>query len=328
MLKSLMFKSLTLILALLATTMQSSGQSKPTLTQADILAMVEELSNWGRWGADDELGAINLITPEKRKQAATYVRSGISVSLARDVETEPAADNPKPFEHTMLSDGQSLHAQWCSDNFSVSYHGFAHSHIDSLCHYVHQQTLYNGISSKVVTSKGAEKLDVMNLKDGIFSKGVLIDLPKLKGVDYLEPGVAVYPEDLDAWEKMSGAKIESGDVVLLYTGRWKRRAAVGPWNGSQAGLHATSARWLKERDIAVLGSDGGSEVSPSGIPGVNSPIHLLMLHAMGVHMLDNLDLEAVSKTASELGRWEFLLTVAPLPVEGGTGSPLNPIATF
>ena len=326
--KSLKIKSLFLLAFIPGLFFQSYAQSKEPLTQDDVLEMVEELSNWGRWGPDDELGAMNLITPEKRKEAAGFVMSGISVSLARDVETEPAADNPKPFEHTMLSDGQSLHAQWCSDNFSVSYHGFAHSHIDSLCHYVHRQTLYNGISSKVVTSKGAEKLDIRNLKQGIFSKGVLIDGPKLKGVEYLEPGTAIYPEDLDAWEKMSGAKIERGDVVLIYTGRWKRRAAVGPWNGTQAGLHATSARWLRERDIAVLGSDGGSEVSPSGIPGVNSPIHLLMLHAMGVHMLDNLDLEAVSETARELGRWEFLLTVAPLPVEGGTGSPLNPIATF
>ena len=305
-----------------------ADSAKPQLSQQDILAMVEELSNWGRWGADDQLGAINLITPKKRRQAAKLVKKGISVSLARDVETEPAADNPNPFVHTMLSDGQNMHAQWCSDNYSVSYHGFAHSHIDSLSHYVHQQTLYNGISSKVVTSKGATKLDIHNLKDGIFSRGILIDLPKLRGVNYLEPGTAVYPEDLDAWEKLTGITISSGDVVLLYTGRWARRDAVGPWSGTQAGLHATSARWLKARDIAVLGSDGGSEVSPSGIPGVTSPIHLLMIHAMGVHMLDNLDLEALSKTSRELNRWDFLLTVAPLPVNGGTGSPLNPIATF
>lgn len=290
--------------------------------------MVEELSNWGRWGADDQLGAVNLITPQKRQQSAQLVRLGISVSLARDVETEIAADNPNPFQHTMLSDGQTLHAQWCSDNFSVSYHGFAHSHIDSLCHYVHEQTLYNGFSSKVVTPEGAKRLDVNNLKNGIFTRGILIDGPALKGVPYLEPGTALYPSDLDAWEKKAKVKIGAGDVVLIYTGRWARRDAVGPWSGSQAGLHATSARWLRERDISILGSDGGSEVSPSGIPGVNSPIHLLMLHSMGVHMLDNLDLEALSAKAKELNRWDFLLTFAPLAVEGGTGSPLNPIATF
>ncbi len=304
------------------------AQDDRPLTRDDIFAMVEELSNWGRWGADDQLGAINLITPQKRQQAARLVRLGISVSLSRDVETELAADNPNPFQHKMLSDGQNLHVQWCSDNFSVSYHGFAHSHIDSLCHYVHEQTLYNGVSAKVVTPDGAERLHVNNLKNGVFTRGILVDGPALKGVDYLEPGTAIYPRDLDAWEKKANVKIGPGDVVLIYTGRWERRAAVGPWNGTQAGLHATSARWLRERDIAVLGSDGGSEVSPSGIPGVSSPIHLLMLHSMGVHMLDNLDLEALSQKARELERWDFLLTFAPLAVEGGTGSPLNPIATF
>jgi len=304
------------------------AQEPQPLTKSDILDMVDELSNWDRRGANDELGAINLITPDKRRQAAKLVREGISVSIARDVETEIAADNPKPFEHTMLSGGQTLHAQWCSDNFSVSYHGFAHSHIDSLCHYVHEQRLYNGISAKVVTPNGARKLDVHNLKNGIFTRGILIDVPALKDLDYLEPGTAIYPEDLEAWEKKAGVKISSGDVVLIYTGRWARRDAVGPWSGSQAGLHATAARWLGKRDIAVLGSDGGSEVSPSGIPGLNSPVHLLMLHSLGVHMLDNLDLEALSTKTSELNRWDFLLTVAPLAVPGGTGSPLNPIATF
>lgn len=317
-----------LLTILLVSSNPLQSQNEEPLTQSDILAMVEELSNWGRWGADDQLGAINLITPQKRREAAQLVRLGISVSLSRDVETEPAADNPNPFEHKMLSDGQNLHAQWCSDNYSVSYHGFAHSHIDSLCHYVHEQTLYNGISAKVVTPEGAKKLDVHNLKNGVFTRGILIDGPALKGVDFLEPGTAIYPKDLDAWEKKAGVKIASGDVVLIYTGRWARREAVGPWSGSQAGLHATSARWLRERDISVLGSDGGSEVSPSGIPGVNSPIHLLMLHSMGVHMLDNLDLEALSQKAKELNRWDFLLTFAPLAVDGGTGSPLNPIATF
>ena len=317
-----------LLVFLLVSNSCLQAQNENQLTQNDILAMVEELSNWGRWGVDDQLGAINLITPQKRKEAAKLVQLGISVSLARDIETELAADNPNPFQHKMLSDGQNLHAQWCSDNFSVSYHGFAHSHIDSLCHYVHEQTLYNGISAKVVTPEGAKKLDVYNLKNGVFTRGILLDGPALKGVDYLEPGTAIYPSDLDAWEKKVGVKIASGDVVLIYTGRWARREVVGPWNGTQAGLHATSARWLRERDISVLGSDGGSEVSPSGIAGVNSPIHLLMLHSMGVHMLDNLDLEELSQKAKELKRWDFLITFAPLAVEGGTGSPLNPIAIF
>jgi len=188
--------------------------------------------------------------------------------------------------------------------------------------------MYNGFSGDEVTETGAGKLDVRNAKEGIFTRGILIDGPKLKGVKYLEPGTALYPEDLDAWEKMAGVKIKSGDAVLLYTGRWSRRDELGAWSGSAAGLYASCARWLKERDIAVIGSDTGSDVNPSGIEGFTSPVHMLMLHAMGVPILDNLELERLAKQCDELNRYEFLLTVAPIPVEGGTGSPLNPIATF
>ena len=286
--------------------------------------MSKELSNWGRWGADDQKGTLNLITPQKRKEAASLVTEGISVSTARDVLKTIAPDNPRPFMHTMVGFGE----QWNSDNYSVSYHGFAHSHMDALCHYLHEGTMYNGFSGSEVTKTGAGKLDVRNAKEGIFTRGVLIDGPKLKGVKYLEPGTALYPEDLDAWEKMAGVKIRSGDAVLLYTGRWARRDELGPWQSGAAGLYASSARWLKARDIAVMGSDTGSDVQPSGIDGFSSPIHMLMLHVMGVPILDNLELERLAKQCDELNRYEFLLTVAPIPVEGGTGSPLNPIATF
>lgn len=267
---------------------------------------------------------VNLITPQVRKEAAALVTEGISVSTARDVIKTIAPDNPRPFMHTMVGFGE----QWNSDNYSVSYHGFAHSHMDALCHYIDAGKLYNGFSASGVTEKGAAKLDIRNAKEGIFTRGVLIDATKLKNQKYLEPGTALYPEDLDAWEKMSGVKIRKGDAVLLYTGRWARRDEVGPWQSGSAGLYASCARWLKERDIAVMGSDGGSDVSPSGIDGYSSPIHLMMLNVMGVPILDNLELERLAKTCEELGRYEFLLTVDPIPVEGGTGSPLNPIATF
>lgn len=289
-----------------------------------IEVMIKELSNWGRWGDQDQKGALNLITPAKRKEAAALVEEGISVSLARDVIKTIEPDNPRPFMHTMVGYGK----QWNSDNYSVAYHGFAHSHMDALCHYIHEGKLYNGFSSGVVTDSGAGKLDVTNIKEGIFTRAVLIDGPKLKGVKYLEPGTALYPEDLDKWETMSGTKVRQGDAVLIYTGRWARRDELGPWSSGAAGLHASCARWLKERDIAVLGSDGGSDVSPSGVEGFGSPIHLMMLHVMGVPMLDNLELERLAKQADELDRYDFLLTLAPIPVEGGTGSPLNPIATF
>ena len=314
-----------------ATTNERRGAQAPTkLTKADIDRMMIELSNWGRWGKEDQLGAVNLITPDKRKQAVLLVKEGISVSLARDVEKQSAADNARPFEHVMNLSGANNTGPFSLDTYSVNYHGYAHTHIDALCHMFYQGKMYNGFSQEEVTAKGATRLSILTLKQGIFTRGILIDVPRLKGVAYLEPGTAIYPEDLDAWEKKAGIKVSSGDVIFIRTGRWARRAAVGPWNvgANAAGLHASCARWLKQRDVSIIGSDAASDVVPSGVEGVALPIHQLVLVAMGVNIFDNCDLEALSEAAAKRNRWEFLLTASPLAVPGGTGSPLNPIATF
>ena len=301
------------------------SKTRQPLTKTDIDRMMTELSNWGRWGKDDQLGAMNLITPAKRKQAALLVKEGVPVSLAHDVEKERAADNSNPFQHTMI-----LAGQFSLDSYSVSYHGYAHTHLDALCHVFYQGKMYNGFSQQEVTQKGAEKLSIRNLKEGIFTRGILIDIPRLRGVPYLEPETPIYPEDLDAWEKKAGIKVSSGDVIFIRTGRWARRIAVGPWDVGRhaAGLHASCAKWLKDRGVAILGSDVASDVVPSQVEGVALPIHQLVLVAMGVNIFDNCDLEALSEAAAKRNRWEFLLTAAPLAVPGGTGSPLNPIATF
>jgi kynurenine formamidase len=307
-----------------------TASSQQKLSKADVDRLMNELSNWGRWGKDDQLGAINLITPAKRKQAAALVKEGVSVSLARDTNTESAADNSDPYEHSMTLSGVGNRGQFSLDKIGVSYHGYQHTHLDALCHMFWQGKMYNGFSQEEVTRKGAEKLSIHNLKQGIFTRGILIDLAKFKGVPYLEPGTAIYPEDLDAWEKKTGVKISAGDVIFIRTGRWARRAARGAWNigVNSAGLHASCARWIKQRDVAILGSDAASDLLPSGIPEVSHPIHQLVLVAMGVHIFDNCDLEALSEACSKRNRWEFLLTAAPIAVVGGTGSPLNPVATF
>ena len=157
-----------------------------------------------------------------------------------------------------------------------------------------------------------------------------MDIPSLIGKSYLAGDRAIYPEDLDAWEKKAGLKISSGDAVLIRTGRWARRKAEGTWEieKNSAGLHASCLPWLKKRDIAVLGSDLASDVMPSLVEGVTMPVHQVILNAMGVPILDNCDFEDLSKHAQNSKRWEFLLTVAPLAVDGGTGSPINPLATY
>ena len=323
-----MTKKILIFPALLLAIACAYGQ--PKVTKADVDEWMQTLSNWGRWGAEDQLGAINLITPETRLAAVKLVTQGVSVSLARDVEKEAAVDNPRPFLHKMLNVGLDNPGQFVSDNYQVSYHGYAHTHMDSLCHMAFEGKMYNGFPQAEVVAEGATRLAVTNFKQGIFGRAVLMDIPRLKGVDWLEPGTPIYPSDLDAWEKEAGISTGSGDIVLIRTGRWARRDKEGPWDVSSksAGLHASAAKWLKDRDAAVLGSDAASDVSPSLVEGVNQPIHQLVIIAMGMPIFDNLDLEAVAREAARQNRWEFLLTAAPIAVGGGTGSPFNPIATF
>ncbi|QQS47506.1 MAG: cyclase family protein [Acidobacteriota bacterium] len=306
------------------------GQSGEKMMKEDVDRLMTELSNWGRWGKDDQLGALNLITPEKRKKAATLVKLGVAVSLARETNKEQAADNPSPYDHNMILTGTGNPGPWLIDSIGVTFHGYQHTHLDALCHMFYRGKMYNGFPAEEVTRQGAGKLGIQNLKQGIFTRGILIDIPKLRGIEYLEPGTPIYPSDLDAWEKKSGLRVGSGDVIFIRTGRWARRGAKGAWNpeNSAAGLHASAARWIRQRDVAMLGSDAASDALPSGIEGVTHPIHQLMLVAMGVHIFDNCDLEALSRMCEEQKRWEFLLTASPVAVTGGTGSPLNPIAVF
>src|SRR5688572_8192023 len=298
--------------------------SRAPRNAAEFDELFKQVSNWGRWGKDDQLGSANLVTEAKRKQAASLVKNGISVSLAHNVLTEKAVDNPSPLEHTMLPG-------FFMDNYRVSYHGYAHSHIDALCHILYKGQTYNGYPrAEINTEKGCTKLGIDNLKNGVVTRGILIDIPRLKNVPYLEPGTAIYVEDLEAWEKKAGVKLSSGDAVLIRTGRWARRDKLGPWNVAQnaAGVHASVAPWFKARGVAFAGSDAALDVTPSLVEGNNLPVHTLFINAMGIHLLDNQDLEALSATAAKLTRWEFMLTIAPVPVTGGTGFPLNALATF
>ena len=326
-----MSRHLLLMALTLTVSSRAFAEEPPEITADDFDQMVKDVSNWGRWGKDDQLGTLNLITAEKRAQAAKLVRRGVSVSLARNVEKSEAADNPRPFSHEMLSIGKGSTGQWAMDNFSVSYHGLAHTHMDSLCHLFFRGKMYNGFSRDQVMESGAAKLGIQNIKEGIFTRGILIDIPRLRGVRFLEPGSPILPSELTAWEERAGVKVTAGDVIFIYTGRWARRDLVGPWDAKTeglAGLHASCGKWLRERDIAMLGSDAAADAIPSGIAGVSHPIHVLTLHAMGVHIFDNCDLEEIARVAAEFEQWEFLLTASPLAVDGGTGSPLNPIATY
>jgi kynurenine formamidase len=288
----------------------------------------EATKRWGRWGEDDDRGALNLLTPERVAKAATLVRDGITVPCGRRLATVPAVDNPNPALHHMLRAGDvgaQGGLQWSGDFVGVAFHGNSVSHIDALCHVFVDGQMYNGAPASEVTSVGAGRSSIEVAEDGIVGRGVLLDIPRLRGADWLEPGDAIAPDELDA----TGVSVDPGDIVLVHTGRDRRREALGPWNtytDGLAGLDGECARWLREKDPSVLGADGVSDVMPPSNPDQPLPIHKCALAGMGIHLLDNLRLDRLADACAERSRWEFLFVVAPLQIGGGTGSPVNPIA--
>lgn len=307
-----------------AATSAAAQEARAPRNQEEFDSMFRELSNWGRWGPDDERGTLNLITPAKTREAAALVREGITVSLSHNPMPEAAPDNPvTAFEHAM---GRGFR----TDTYTFTYHGYGVSHIDALCHFAYDDRLYNDVPTSASTAEGCGRNAIHNLKSGVVTRGILLDFPRLKGVPYLEPGTPIYIEDIEAWERQAGVRVSAGDVIFVRTGRWARREALGPWQvgGNSAGLHASVLPWIKERDVASVGSDAATDVMPSLVEGVNQPLHTLLIASLGANIFDNMDLEALAETAARLNRWEFLLTAGPIPVTGGTGSPLNPIAVF
>lgn len=301
--------------------------SAPVRSADDVRALHRSLSNWGRWGDDDQLGALHWITPAKRAAAAASVRSGRTVGCSRPLPTEPAADNERAVVHLMMGTAGEGYG---ADYFAMAPHGYAVSHIDALCHIFHEGRLYNGHPIERVTAHGALALSIDALRDGVVSRGVLLDVPALRGAPWLEAGEAIGPDELERAERAADLHVESGDVLFVRTGRWALRAERGPWNPRErlAGLHADCLPWLFERRVAALGSDGVSDVLPSRVEGAPLPIHSVAIVAMGLHLLDNLDLDALAAACQDEGRWTFQLVIAPLVLARGTASPLNPIAIF
>ena len=304
-------------------------------TFAEYERALDELSNWGRWGPEDELGTANLITPEKRRAAAALVTEGISVSLAHDIVQERALDAGAVLNREVLS----VNASGASDRYQYtgSYHGVIHSHLDAVdCHIMVDGKGYNGVAMEDIEATGGCPQGSINaLKDGIVTRGILFDATLLPGnvnpAGWVEPGTAIRAADLVALEEIEGVRVEAGDVILLYTGRWKRRAELGPWPTSEgvAGYHANVAYFMKDRGVAFIGHDMWNDVSPHEFTEEELlPLHRLSLVALGTGIFDNLDFERLAEEAKRLGRYEFLFTAAPLRIEEGMGSPINPIATF
>jgi len=326
--------------------------NEPVLpSEPDVLGYLTSLSNWGRWGPGDERGTLNLITPAGVRRALGLAADGVAVSCAREIsaEAEPT-DSLGPPHRFMVMTGEGLadehrvrkpdqgfgdggsRVHGASEYLGMVFHGFTVTHLDALSHIFWDGQMYGPSPAAHVNAlQGATSNAVTAAVDGILTRGVLLDVPAVSGVPWLEPGTPVTPADLEAAEAAQGVRVAGGDAVLLRTGYGSRRREIGAVDvrtDGQAGWHAACLPWLHARGVALIGSDAGCDVVPSGYPELVMPVHVVGIVAMGLWLIDNLDLERASETARRLGRWEFLFVSAPLRLAGGTGSPVNPLAVF
>ena len=299
-------------------------------TEDEIQTYFETCSNWGRWGPDDDAGTINLITPEVRRDAARLVHTGRAVSLSRPWNTVGGPGNGNPAQHFLRSTPDAA-----IDYLGIVFHGYATTHIDALCHVFWNGKGYNGHPAQDVTSLGARFGSVDAMSEGIATRGVLIDIPRFRGTDYVTPEEPVRGWELEEAAKAQGILPKQGDAVLVYSGREKFYAAhpdLAPGIAPAPGLHADVCPTLKQNDASLLGWDM-MDARPSGYPildnsGLGLSVHIFTIVYMGMPLLDNALLEPLAEACVEEGRWEFLLTLNPLNIRGATGSPANPVAIF
>ena len=309
-------------------------------TEAQVLDWMTSLSNWGRWGEGDQSGCLNLITPSKRTQAAALVRDGVAVSCARPIVTEMTPDVAYQVQRYMVDSGEGRDTdppertrarRGAAEFIGMVFHGQTITHIDALSHYSWQGKMYNGRPASMITSReGAQTHSIEAASDGIVTRGVLLDIAKVRGVPWLTPDEPVMPEDLEAAEKLGGVRVEEGDILLVRTGNYRKRIEQGPVPNTEpmAACQVACTPWFKERGVAMLGTDTSNDVRPSQYPNIVSPLHIMCLVTLGMWLIDNANLEELAVACQERNRYEFILTLAPLRLRNVTGSPVNPIALF
>jgi kynurenine formamidase len=305
--------------------------NSPVMSAADFAALYRRLRQAADWGPADRRGALNNLTPAQILAAAREIRLGRTVSLEAPIESFVTPDNPDPSRHQMTGTGNQADPSgltFATDRLAINIHGNADSHIDALCHVMYQAALYNGVPADTVTGAGASELSIEVAKDGITGRGVLLDIPRLRGVSWLEPGQHVTADDLTRAEDAQQVRVGQGDLLFVRVGHRQRRAELGPWDAAsaRAGLHPTALEFVAERAVAALGSDSNNDTAPSAAEGVDFPVHVLAINALGLHLLDYLQFEDLVRLCGEAGRWSFFCVVAPLRLDRGTGSPVNPIA--
>ena len=287
------------------------------------------------------MGTLNFLSSKNTKRGVSLIQEGVTVSCARPVSFENTPDAVSTPVHYMIESGEgwdspnkftSRETQAATDYVGMVFHGHTVTHVDSLAHFFWKGRMYNDRpASMVSTNLGATVESIEIAGRGIVTRGVLIDVPRVRGVDWLEPGDGVTPEDITEAEKQQGITVGEGDVLLIRTGQLKRRNDLGPVDYRASGSNACQAACLPifhERNIAMLGSDTGNDIMPAQYNDVKQPIHQVGIVAMGLWILDNADLEDLSKICIERSTWEFFLSIAPLKLSNTTGSPVNPLAIF
>ena len=309
-----------------------------------VLGWFDSLSNWNRWGDDDRLGTLNHVTPAKRVAAAGLVSEGVTVSCSWDIRTGQQPGATVENQRYMLSTGLGLadegrrgllgkgRAGGAQEFIGMVFHGLDVTHLDSLAHIFWDGKMYGGAPASLVSDRqGALKHDVLAVAQGVMTRGVLLDIARLRGVDVLAADDHVYPEDLEAAERAAGIRVEPGDVILMRTGEGGARRRDGRdynANKPRSGYQAACLPWLHERGVAMLASDVAQDPTPTGYRTVSMPIHMVGIVAMGLWLIDNCQLEDLTDACVARNRWEFQFALAPIRFQGVTGSPVNPLAVF
>lgn len=308
--------------------MATSERRVPTMEE--VRGYLTQRRNWGRWGDKGSAGAINMIDDEKRLKATQLVSKGRAVSLSRPFPVEPGPENPRPAQQFLTVWERPNNSGAAVDYYGIMYHGTSTTHIDALCHVWDENGMWDGRKpEETLTFSGAKYGTVDQWSDGILTRGVFLDVPKHRGEPYVTMDRPVHGWELEDIAKEEGITLEPGDAVIVYSGRDAyARDHDGVWaaaGADRAGLHTSCMPFIRDNDVSLLVWDM-MDASPNDY-GLSWGVHLVIA-AYGVALVDNCLLEPLANVCAEEGRYEFMLTINPLVVPGGTGSPANPIAVF
>jgi len=280
------------------------------------------LTNWGRWGSEDERGTLNLLTPDLVKEAADLIKTGRIYSLSVPLETEGPQWPPRPKIWKVMSYLNEKTGPGGSGD-ALMMHSHSGTHIDALCHYWYDDHMYNGFSAtEHVTSFGATRNAIDNAPF-IVGRAVLLDIATWKAVDHLSLGERITASDLEECAEAQEIAIRLGDILLVRTG-WMQVFSKDRtlFDKGEPGIDESTLPWLKDHDIVAVGSDNHGVEVMSEIPPSELPIHEEAIRDLGIYLVENLDLEALASDKV----YESFLVIAPLRLTGGAGSPINPIA--